>query len=83
METMRCASKVLIPKQRLMHWPIHVIVGILQTEDGGDEEALGKLFMRIDANCDGTLDWDEFSNYMLLESQVRLCDGSVTQVVKV
>jgi Ca2+-binding EF-hand superfamily protein len=46
------------------------IAGILQTEDGGDEEALGKLFMRIDANCDGTLDWDEFSNYMLLESQV-------------
>ena len=42
--------------------------GILQTEDGGDAEALGKLFCRIDANCDGTVDWDEFSSYMLLES---------------
>jgi hypothetical protein len=41
---------------------------MLQTDDGGDEEALKKLFCRIDANCDGTIDWDEFSSYMLLES---------------
>lgn len=33
------------------------------------QAALGKLFMRIDANSDGTVDWDEFSSYMLLESQ--------------
>ena len=46
----------------------HLPSGILQTEDGGDEEALSKLFCRIDANCDGTIDWDEFSSYMLLES---------------
>lgn len=43
--------------------------GLLQTEDGSDEAALLKLFSRVDANCDGTIDWDEFSNYMLLESQ--------------
>jgi WD40 repeat protein len=28
-----------------------------------------KLFYRIDANGDGTVDWDEFSLYMLLENQ--------------
>jgi hypothetical protein len=25
--------------------------------------------MRIDANCDGLIDWDEFSSHMLLEGQ--------------
>ncbi|KAL6759826.1 quinon protein alcohol dehydrogenase-like superfamily [Haematococcus lacustris] len=48
---------------------VQAFLGILHTEDGKDEDALGKLFMRIDANSDGTLDWDEFANYMLLESQ--------------
>jgi WD40 repeat protein len=43
--------------------------GLLQTQDGSDEAALLKLFSRVDANCDGEIDWDEFSNYMLLESQ--------------
>lgn len=33
------------------------------------QNALKKLFYRIDANCDGTVDWDEFSLYMLLEQQ--------------
>lgn len=46
-----------------------LVTGILQTEDGGDARALAKLFMRIDANSDGTVSWDEFSSYMLLESQ--------------
>ena len=32
-------------------------------------QALLKLFSRVDANCDGSIDWDEFSQYMLLESQ--------------
>ncbi|MEW5310065.1 MAG: hypothetical protein WDW38_001897 [Sanguina aurantia] len=57
-------------------------MGILQTEDGGDGRALSKLFMRIDANCDGTVSWDEFSSYMLLESQgsasIREFEGSIT-----
>lgn len=35
--------------------------------------------MRIDANSDGTIDWNEFSNYMLLESQV----GSSGQLVHI
>ncbi|EFJ43836.1 hypothetical protein VOLCADRAFT_96020 [Volvox carteri f. nagariensis] len=55
---------------------------ILQTEDGGDAEALAKLFMRIDADSDGTINWDEFSTYMLLESQgsarVREFESTVT-----
>lgn len=45
--------------------------GILSTEEGSGPEALRRLFMRIDANADGTVDWHEFSSYMLLES-----DGS-------
>lgn len=32
------------------------------------QEAMRKLFCRIDANADGALDWDEFSLYMLLEN---------------
>ena len=30
---------------------------------------LEKLFMKIDANSDETVDWDEFMNFMLLENQ--------------
>jgi hypothetical protein len=41
--------------------------GVLPTADGDSDEALRKLFMRIDANCDATIDWDEFSGYLLLE----------------
>mmetsp|Transcript_37768 Transcript_37768/g.61203 ORF Transcript_37768/g.61203 Transcript_37768/m.61203 type:complete len:933 (-) Transcript_37768:1406-4204(-) len=32
-------------------------------------EQLTHLFMKIDANSDGNVDWDEFSTFMLLESQ--------------
>ena len=46
--------------------------GLLATEDGGGREALRRLFIRIDANCDATVDWDEFSNHMLLEGQATL-----------
>jgi Ca2+-binding EF-hand superfamily protein len=42
---------------------------VLHTDDGTDEQALRKLFMRIDANSDGFVTWDEFCTYMLLESQ--------------
>eukprot|EP00955_Chlamydomonas_euryale_P098248 365129-Chlamydomonas_euryale.AAC.19 len=45
---------------------------LVGTEDGDDAEALAKLFARIDANADETIDWDEFSTYMLLESAVRV-----------
>jgi len=37
---------------------ISPLTGTLQTEDGSDELALKKLFMRIDANSDDTIDWD-------------------------
>ena len=30
---------------------------------------LKKVFQKIDANSDGTVDWDEFTNYLLLEEQ--------------
>ena len=29
------------------------------------------MFMKIDTNCDGTVDWDEFCTYMLLEYQEK------------
>ena len=32
-----------------------------------DDRELEKLFMKVDTNCDGTVDWDEFLSYMLLE----------------
>jgi hypothetical protein len=43
-----------------------MLVGVLGQ---GNEEELRKLFMRIDANSDGTVDWDEFSSFILLENQ--------------
>lgn len=33
------------------------------------KEQLTYLFMKIDANSDGSIDWDEFTNYMFLHSQ--------------
>ena len=33
------------------------------------KEQLTHLFMKIDANSDGSVDWDEFTNFMLLENQ--------------
>lgn len=35
----------------------------------GSQEELRKLFLRIDANSDGTVDWDEFATFILLENQ--------------
>jgi hypothetical protein len=46
--------------------------GLLATDEGDDRAALRRLFLRVDANCDGTVDWDEFSNHMLLEGQAEL-----------
>ena len=34
-----------------------------------NDAKLRQLFTRIDANADGTVDWNEFSTYVLLESQ--------------
>lgn len=36
---------------------------------GMTEKELRQLFMRIDANSSGDVDWIEFMNYMLLENQ--------------
>ena len=33
---------------------------------------LEHLFMKIDANADGDVTWDEFTNFMLLEDQGAL-----------
>ncbi|KAJ8045382.1 WD repeat-containing protein on Y chromosome [Holothuria leucospilota] len=36
-----------------------------------DDRELAIVFMKVDANCDGTVDWDEYLSYMLLEYQER------------
>jgi Ca2+-binding EF-hand superfamily protein len=47
--------------------------GKVLESSGGKLEGLQieRLFMQIDANSDGGVDWNEFSNYMLLESQAN------------
>ena len=44
-------------------------------------EQLTHLFMKIDANSDGSVDWDEFTNFMLLENQANadMSDRSYTE----
>lgn len=53
--------------------------GKLDTEDGNDREALTKLFMRLDANSDGSVNWDEFSSYMLLEGTTQQVSSYATK----
>ncbi|XP_071962420.1 WD repeat-containing protein on Y chromosome-like [Antedon mediterranea] len=36
-----------------------------------DDHELAIVFMKVDANCDGTVDWDEYLSYMLFEYQER------------
>ena len=43
--------------------------GMLSYEGSNDRDALRHLFKRVDVNADGTIDWDEFSTFMLLENQ--------------
>ena len=37
--------------------------------DGMNHKQITQLFMKIDANSDGAVDWKEFMNYMLLENE--------------
>ena len=37
--------------------------------DDISEDDLRRMFMKIDANSDGSVDWEEFSNFMLFEFQ--------------
>ncbi|XP_074662765.1 cilia- and flagella-associated protein 337-like [Tubulanus polymorphus] len=38
-----------------------------QTMGAVDDHELEIVFMKVDTNCDGTVDWDEYLSYMLLE----------------
>ena len=40
-----------------------------EEEKAGQKRYLTHLFMKIDANSDGTVDWEEFLNFLLLENQ--------------
>ena len=42
--------------------------GIIREKDMSPKE-LDQLFMRIDADSNGSVEWHEFMNYMLLENQ--------------
>lgn len=44
-----------------------------------DDKELGILFMKVDTNCDGTVDWDEYLSYMLLEYQEK---DTMTSLIK-
>jgi hypothetical protein len=46
-------------------------------------DQLTTLFMKIDANSDGTVDWDEFSTYMMMgtiNSEEKVSDAERTPV---
>ena len=47
-------------------------------------EQLRHLFMKIDANSDGSVDWDEFTNHILLEQshQMMTADDAEQNMVK-
>ena len=40
-----------------------------EEEKANSKRYLTYLFMKIDANSDGTVDWEEFLNFLLLENQ--------------
>ncbi|XP_076807925.1 WD repeat-containing protein on Y chromosome-like isoform X4 [Clavelina lepadiformis] len=40
-------------------------------KDYVDDQELDTIFMKVDTNCDGTVDWDEYLSYMLLEYQKK------------
>lgn len=39
------------------------------TKDGSDRRSMERLFMRIDIDSDGVVDWNEFVSFMLLENR--------------
>eukprot|EP01065_Artemidia_motanka_P040445 TRINITY_DN5079_c0_g1_i2.p1 TRINITY_DN5079_c0_g1~~TRINITY_DN5079_c0_g1_i2.p1 ORF type:complete len:1516 (+),score=483.91 TRINITY_DN5079_c0_g1_i2:49-4548(+) len=45
--------------------------------EGMQHDTLREWFMRIDANANGSVDWDEFSTYILLEGQQRILKDTV------
>eukprot|EP00899_Mesostigma_viride_P003218 jgi/Mesvir1/12898/Mv05924-RA.1 len=48
------------------------ILAAAKKEKAGDlETQLAHLFMKIDANSDGTVDWEEFTNHIFLEQMAR------------
>ena len=46
-------------------------------------ENLRQLFMRIDANSDGVVDWDEFTNFLLCTKPADLREGDAHQLALV
>jgi len=46
---------------------VAAFTGVLKTDEGDGPEALRRLFATIDQNADGTVDWREFSTYILLQ----------------
>ncbi|KAI8610964.1 hypothetical protein BC830DRAFT_1143331 [Chytriomyces sp. MP71] len=53
--------------------------------EGLNEEQMALLFMKIDANTDNAIDWEEFSTFMLLraERQSQMQEEAITQLFEV
>jgi len=49
---------------------VEMISSVLGRQTGSRKE-LRQLFMKIDANSDGSVDWDEFTNYIISENQTE------------
>jgi hypothetical protein len=59
-------------------------VNVFKSVDGLGQlrnEQLRHLFMKIDANSDGTVDWDELTNHLMLEQarQIAHEDGGMAE----
>ena len=51
---------------------------VKELSQNATDEQIQHLFMKIDANSDGTVDWDEFTNHMLLEQGRKLAEDDGT-----
>ncbi|OQR84549.1 hypothetical protein ACHHYP_13261 [Achlya hypogyna] len=65
------ADSALTEKQFVAHF------GSILGSDNWSATQISQLFMKIDANSDGTVDWDEFTNFMFLNANATK-DASAT-----
>ncbi|XP_067932501.1 WD repeat-containing protein on Y chromosome-like isoform X2 [Watersipora subatra] len=50
-----------------------------QTMGNISDKEIELIFMKVDANCDGSVDWDEYLSYMLLEFQEKSQMSSIVE----
>ena len=47
---------------------VRLLSKVLKKNAANSRQELTHLFMKIDANSDGSVDWDEFTNFLLMEN---------------